>query len=210
MADWTLRSSVPFEALGWLLLVPFAAAVVVVARLVVGLDSFGTFAPVIVSLAFVATGVVAGVVMFALLVAAGSLLRAVLLRFRLQIVARMGILLVWIAVFMVVLAGLGTRWGGEAPARGHVFPMLILASIVENFSACQAEFGTGEALRLAANTVLLSAFCAWVALAAGLLYAVPVFPELLATALACEWLCGRWTGLRLLEYWRFRAMGLES
>jgi len=50
-----VRAQVPLSALTLILILPVIASLVVIARVVVGLETFGTFGPVIVSLAFITT-----------------------------------------------------------------------------------------------------------------------------------------------------------
>lgn len=205
VAGWVraVRAQVPLEALTLILVLPVIAALIVVARAVVGVETFGTFSPVIVSLAFLTTGLQWGAAIFAAIVGVGAVVRSLLQRVRLQLVARLAILIAIVAGTMAGLTVLGASFGIGALINVSIFPMVIMAGVIENFSTSQAEFGTREAIRLAVNTLVLSALCYLAIEMTGLQSVLLSFPELLLAAIAVDIGLGKWRGLRLLELVRF-------
>src|SRR5207249_6073537 len=99
MLAWAraVRAQVPLGALTLILILPIIASLVVVARVVIGLETFGMFGPVIVSLAFITTGLWWGTLIFVAIVGPGVALRLALQRLRLQAVARLAILIALVA-----------------------------------------------------------------------------------------------------------------
>ncbi len=202
---WMLavQSLVPLPALNLILVLPLIAFFLVIIRNVIGLDTFGTFSPMLLSLAFLTTGIGWGLVVFGIIVGLGSGLRLVLQRLRLHLVSRVAILIAVVAVSMVGLTVVGATLGIGALLHASVFPMVIMANTIENFTNTQLERGTGEALRLTRNTLLV-AICSYVGIEwTGLKPLVLTFPELLVGVIVVELLLGRWRGLRLVEYVRF-------
>jgi len=114
-----------------------------------------------------------------------------------------------IAVVSVSMAGLivlGATFGVGTLLHVSIFPMVIMANMIENFTNTQLERGTGEALRLTLSTLLV-ATCAYVGIEnTGLKPFVLAFPEILVVVIGIELLLGRWRGLRLIEYLRFYDM----
>jgi hypothetical protein len=111
-----------------------------------------------------------------------------------------------IAVVAGIMAGLtviGASFGIGALINVSIFPMVIMAGVIENFTSSQAEFGTREAIRLTINTLLISAVCYLVIETSGLQSMLLSFPELLLGAIAVDIGLGKWRGLRILEYLRF-------
>ncbi|GIW45750.1 MAG: hypothetical protein KatS3mg077_3032 [Candidatus Binatia bacterium] len=198
-----VTAQVPLQALTFILVLPLIAALVVVIRIVVGIETFGTFAPVIVSLAFLTTGLKWGLVIFTAIVGTGSLVRAALQKVRLQLVARLAILITVVAGIMAGLAVLGASFGIGALLNVSIFPMVIMSNMIEHFAASRAQFGTREAVRLTANTLGLAALCYAAVEWGGLQSLLLSFPELLVAAIAVDVLLGKWRGLRILEYKRF-------
>lgn len=200
-----VRAQVPLQALSLILVLPIIASIVVIARVVIGIDSFGTFAPVIVSLAFLTTGLLWGVVIFIVIVTCGAIVRMLLQRLRLQMVSRLAILIATVAGLMAGLTVAGASFGVGALINISIFPMIIMSSVIENFAISQLEFGTREAARLAFNTLLLACLCYLAIDLTGLQSLLLAFPELIAVAIGLNVALGKWRGLRLLEYLRFAA-----
>ena len=207
---WTLavQSQVPLPALNLILVLPLIAFFLVILRNVIGLETFGTFSPMLLALAFLTTGLIWGMVVFAIIVGLGTGLRLVLQGLRLHLVSRVAILIAVVAVSMVGLTVLGATLGVGALLHVSIFPMVIIANIIENFTNTQLERGTGEAFRLTFHTLLVATVSYVGIESTGLKPFVLAFPELLVVIIGVEVLLGRWRGLRLLEYVRFaRLMG---
>ena len=202
---WTLavRSQVPLPALSLILVLPLIAFFLVILRNVIGLETFGTFSPMLLALAFLTTGLIWGMVVFAIIVGLGTGLRLALQGLRLHLVSRVAILIAVVAVSMVGLTVLGATFGIGALLHVSIFPMVIMANIIENFTNTQLERGTGEALRLTFHTLVV-AMVSYIGIeSVGLKPIVLAFPELLTVVIGVEVVLGRWRGLRLLEYVRF-------
>jgi transglutaminase-like putative cysteine protease len=208
MQAWArvVRAQVPLGGLTLILILPIIASVVVVARIVVGLEAFGMFGPVIVALAFVTTGLWWGTVIFFAIVGLGVALRLLLQRLRLQAVARLAILITLVAAVMGGLTLLGATLGVGPLLNISIFPMIIMSNVIENFAASQVEFGTRQALRMTLTTFGLAVACYLLVDRAGLQGLVLAFPELLLATVVLDVVLGKWRGLRLLEYARFRAL----
>ncbi len=199
-----VRAQVPLGALTLILILPIIASLVVVARLVIGLETFGMFGPVIVSLAFITTGLRWGTVIFFAIVGLGVVLRTAVQRLRMQEVARLAILIALVAAVMGGLTFLGATLGIGPLLNISIFPMIIMSNVIENFAASQVEFGTRQAVQMTLTTLGLAIACYIVVDQAGLQSLVLTFPEILLGTVLFDVLLGKWRGIRLLEYVRFR------
>ncbi|HJY83548.1 MAG TPA: 7TM domain-containing protein [Candidatus Binatia bacterium] len=202
---WVLavQTQVPLPSLNLILVLPLIAFFLLIIRNVIGLETFGTFSPMLLSLAFLTTGLGWGLVVFLLIVVLGSGLRLSLQRLRLHLVSRIAILIAVVAVSMAGLTVLGATLGIGALLHASIFPMVIMANQIESFTNTQLERGTGEALRLTLSTLLV-ATCSYVGIEnTGLKPLVLTFPEILIGVIGIELLLGRWRGFRLVEYVRF-------
>jgi hypothetical protein len=198
-----VRAQVPLGALTLILILPIIASLVVVARIVVGVETFGMFGPVIVSLAFITTGLLWGTLIFTVIVGLGVALRTALQRLRLQAVSRLAILITLVAVVMGGLTLVGATLGIGPLLNISIFPMVIMSNVIENFAASQVEFGTRQAVRMTITTLVLSIVCYLAVDRLGLQSLVLAFPEMLILTVVFDVLLGKWRGLRLLEYARF-------
>ncbi|MGH7820604.1 MAG: 7TM domain-containing protein, partial [Candidatus Binatia bacterium] len=134
-----VRAQVPLQALNLILVLPVIAFVVVLCRNFIGIDTFGTFSPVIVSLAFLTTGLYWGVLIFIVIVGLGAALRTALQRLRLHLVARLAILIGLVSAVMTGLTVFGAYLGIGALLQVSLFPMVIMSNLIENFTASQVE-----------------------------------------------------------------------
>ncbi len=196
-------AQVPLQAINLILVLPVIACIVVLCRSVIGIETFGTFAPVIVSLAFLMTGLIWGLVIFCVIVGLGVVFRGALQWVRIQLIARLAVLIAMVSGTMACLTVAGAYFGIGALLNVSIFPMVIMSNVIENFTTTQVEAGTREAMRLTFNTLLVCATCYLAIELGGLQSIVLSFPELLILVVALEIVIGKWRGLRLLEYARF-------
>lgn len=189
-----------------LLMIPIGALIMVVMRNFIGIDTFGTFMPVLIALAFRETKLIWGVILFTLLVALGLSIRFLLERLRLLLVPRLSAVLIVVVLLMLLISLFGHRLGMETGLSVALFPMVIIAMTIERMSVIWEERGAPDALRAAFGSLVV-AVLAYVGMGLDWLeHAVFTFPELLLVVLALVLLAGRYTGYRLLEIRRFRAL----
>ncbi len=189
-----------------LLLVPIGAFIMVLVRNVLGFKTFGTFMPVLVALAFRETRLLAGVLLFSLVMAVGLGLRFLLERLRLLLAPRLAAVLILVVLVLATISVVGHRLGLETGLSVALFPLVILTMAIERMSIVWEERGAGEALQEGLGTLLVATL-AYLVMSLDLVqHLVFVFPELLLILLAATLLLGRYSGYRLLELVRFRAL----
>lgn len=191
------------------LLIPVGALLLVLMRNVVGVKTFGTFMPVLIALAFRETGLLWGICLFSVVVAMGLSVRFYLERLKLLLVPRLSAVLI---VVLISMAGLSVLTHGLGIHRGlsvALFPMVILTMTIERMSIVWEERGPGEALMSGLGSMLTAALAFLVMNIKLVEHLVFVFPELLLVLLAATLLLGRYTGYRLMDLYRFRALARE-
>jgi hypothetical protein len=191
---------------GVLLLIPIGALVVVLLRNVIGLQSFGTFMPVLIALAFRETRLLWGVVMFTSLVFFGLVFRFYLEHLRLLLVPRLSAVLIIVVMLMLAMSIISHQVGFETGLSLALFPMVILAMTIERMSVVWEERGSTEAIQEGIGSLVVAACCFAVMDLEIAKHLIFVFPELLLLVLAATLLLGRYTGYRLLELIRFREL----
>ncbi len=192
-----------------LLMVPIGAFIMLLLRNLVGVKTYGTFMPVLIALAFRETSLLAGVLLFAFVVSAGLLVRFYLERLRLLLVPRLTAILILVVLLMAGVSVLSNRLGIEVGLSVALFPMVIMAMTIERMSVAWDERGAGTALREGAGTLIVAALAYVVMSWPPLEHLVFVFPEVLLILFAMSLLLGRYSGYRLNELLRFRAMARE-
>jgi hypothetical protein len=192
-----------------MLLVPIGAFLLVILRNIVGIRTFGTFMPVLIALSFRETGLLAGIVLFIILVSFGLMIRFYLERLKLLVVPRLAAVLILVvgmmAVFSVVTHSLGIQRGLSIA----LFPMVILTMTIERMSILWEERGSGEALWAGLGSLVTAALAFLVMNIKYVEHMVFVFPELLLVVLAVTMLLGRYSGFRLMDIHRFKALATD-
>jgi hypothetical protein len=190
---------------GVLLMIPLGALVVVILRNVVGITTFGTFMPVLVALAFRETQVLAGVILFSLVVVLGLLFRFFMEDLRLLLVPRLASVLIIVVLLMAVISIVSHQLGLDMGLSIGLFPMVILTMTIERMSIVWEERGPTEAIQQGVGSLIVAAICYTVMEIDLLKHLFFVFPELLLWVLAITLLLGRYSGYRLLELVRFKS-----
>lgn len=193
-----------------LLMIPVGAFIMLLLRNLVGVKTFGTFMPVLIALAFRDTGIIAGMVLFALVIGTGLLLRFYMERLRLLLVPRLTAILILVVLLMALVSVLSNRLGIEVGLSVALFPMVIMAMTIERMSVAWEERGAGTAIREGLGTLIVAALAYLVMSWPPLEHLVFVFPEVLLILFSLTLLLGRYSGYRLMELVRFRALAREA
>jgi len=208
---WSL-SSLPLQTqrqVKLLLVIPLGALVVAIFRNIVGINTFGTFTPILMALAFRETKLFWGGLLFFFVIAIGCSARTILDRLKLLFIPRLSIILTLIIAVMIILISVGYHTGFEVISSISLFPMVILTMVIERFSITQMEAGTKTSLLLSLGTVIVACTGYLVISSEMAQLTIFFFPELLLTIFGTLILIGRYTGLRLTELWRFRPLKKE-
>lgn len=193
-----------------LLLIPFGILVIVLLRNFVGLTSFGTFAPVLIALAFRETELVKGLLLFILIVSLGLFFRFYLERLRLLLVPRLAAVVTIVVLLMTAISIISNQLGMDTGLSVSLFPMVIISMVIERMSVVWEERGAFTAIREGLGSLLMASL-AYLCMAIDLLaYWVAVFPEINLVVLGFIIALGRYTGFRLTELLRFRPLAVGA
>jgi hypothetical protein len=193
-----------------LLLVPVGAFIMLLLRNIVGIKTFGTFMPVLIALAFNWTGIVPGVILFATVISLGLLVRFYMERLKLLLVPRLTAVLIVVVMLMALVSVVSNRLGIEVGLNVALFPMIIMTMTIERVSVAWEERGAGYAISQALGSIVIAALAYLVMKEAHLQHLIFVFPELLLVLLALTLVLGRYSGYRLSELFRFRALARDT
>jgi hypothetical protein len=187
-----------------LLLLPIAALLICIFRNIIGLYSFGTFAPALIGLAFHDLHSLPGIVVFVSILLVGWLMRRLLDHYHLLQVPRVATMLTLIMSVLIVLIVLSNRYGATTTRYISLFPMVILTGMVERFWTLETEDSTAASFRTLLQTMFIAMVIALVLSRPFIVKHLFCFPETLGLVMACQLLIGRYTGYRLTELFRFR------
>jgi len=189
-----------------LLMVPLGALLLVILRNVIGVNTFGTFMPILMALAFRETQLMWGIVLFSLVVTLGLGVRFYLEHLKLLLVPRLAAILIIVVLLMAILSILSHKLGFERGLSVALFPMVILTMTIERMCIVWEERGAQESIQQGLGSLAVATL-AYVAMTLPYVeHLLFVFPELLLILLAGTLLLGRYSGFRLLELRRFKAL----
>ena len=205
LINFFVQQGVPLETVVLLLMLPVVVTLIAFFRQVVGIKAFGIYTPAIVTFAFLAVPQLRyGVVVFISVILVGMLMRFALKGLRILYLPRVAITLSIISFSILILLSLGGYMQRTGLASVSIFPILIMITIVEKFVATQIEKGNKAAIILAVETLVISLvgyyLASWPVLIKGLL----AFPWLILFTIPVNIFLGKWGGLRLTEYVRFK------
>lgn len=189
-----------------LLLVPLGALVVVFMRVIVGLKTSGTFMPILLSMAFIETHLVPGILMFILVVTMGLFVRSYLSHLNLLLVARISSVLIVVVAIMAFMAILSQKLGLSYATSITFFPIIILSWTIERMSILWEEEGAKEVFVQGSGSLTVSVLAYFAMTNSFLSFITFNFPEVLLAVLGIIILLGRYSGYRLSELYRFKSM----
>jgi hypothetical protein len=114
------------------------------------------------------------------------------------------IILTAVVVSMMFFSVAAVKLGLAHGAGISLFPMAILTLTTERFTQTILEDSWREAIKRVSITYVVSAACFIIISQKWLQVIIAAFPELLFINMAFNLIVGSWTGLRLMEYLRFR------
>jgi hypothetical protein len=190
----------------FLLLLPLAALVVCVYRNVIGLQSFGTFAPALLGLAFRDLHSLPGMLVFVSILLVGWIMRRVLDHYHLLQVPRRAFLLSLVVIVLIVVIVAANHQSPPVAATQYVslFPMVILTGMIERFWTLETEDSPASSFKTLVGTMLIAASIGLFLSMHAVVNHMFRFPETLGLIMAGQLLLGRYTGYKLSELLRFR------
>jgi hypothetical protein len=204
-----VSAGVPANTIVLLLLLPAVAAFISASRHLIGLRGFGIFMPAALSVALIATGPVLGVVIFVVMIVFSTAFRMITrkLKLKLQYLPRMAMVLWFVVIGVLGVIFLAPVIRQPDLANISIFPVLILVLLAEDFSRIQTGKSIRTAIDLTSETLILALLSYLLLTFEPLRYFALLNPEVfLLLVFVADFLVGKYTGLRLMEYWRFRKL----
>jgi len=199
-----VSQGVSIETIYLILALPFVATLIAAFRQLVGIKSFGIYTPLVLTFAFWAIGIKYGIAIFLVIFLTGTAVRYILRNFRLLYMPRMAIVLTVISLAILTLLAIGGYLNKSGLASTSILPILILITLIEKFISTQVEKGFRTAAFLSVETLIISIagfyFITWDVFRTMVLE----HPEYILLLFVFNIFLGKWTGIRLSEYLRFR------
>jgi hypothetical protein len=200
-----IANGMPANLIVILLIFPIIASLVAFSRHVIGLKGFGIYIPAVLSVAFVSTGILTGTVVFAAVLLTALIARPILKKLKLPMLPRTAMLLLCVSIAILALMLIGSIYNINLIFNISIFPLLIIILLTENFMESQLLSSQKEALEITFETLLMAVVCSLILGSESIQKFVILRPELTLFSVAIINLAiGKYTGLRILEYLRFK------
>lgn len=187
---------------------PLAAFLAVVVRVMIGVRTFGVFAPVLLAMAFVSSGLVGGLAVLALMLALGLVVAPALQLLRVPRVSRLAVLVALVSATLL-LTDRAVAVDGAQGSWAMAFPVIVTSVMLERFWTLWEQDGPRGAFSTAATSVLFAAGASELLRSMPLLwlsYRAPFAVVLVGAALSLA--AGCYRGLRVTELARFRSVAV--
>lgn len=205
----SVKSGVPANTIVLILLLPVISFVIAASRNIVGIRGFGIFMPAALSVVFVATGPILGIVLFVVIALVSTLVRMTLRKYKikLQYLPRMSLILWFVSVSILGILFLAPIIKRPELAKVSIFGVLILSLLVEDFIKVQLGKSVKTALNLTTETLVLALISYIFLTLRPLQEYVLLHPEMVLTfTFILNYLLGKYSGLRFMELVRFRKL----
>lgn len=209
---WNLLSSlvnamigrgVPGQTVILLLALPVIAMILTFLKQVVGITTFGLYTPSIIVLSFLVLGWPLGTMFLIFILIVSHMARELMSRWRLLYVPKMAVILTVVSVSLLILMGVSAYFGVTF-SRETIFILLIMSTLSESFLNLKTEQGWMSAILGVFETIVAALICVFIVQWDLFQSFILAYPELLLLTVVADVLLGRWTGLRIMEYFRFR------
>jgi hypothetical protein len=188
-----------------LIVLPLGVLLILILRNLGGLQTLGTFTPVLIALAFRETQLGFGIMLFTVITALGLSLRSYLEHLKLQMLPRLSVVLTFVVILIAVISLFSHKLGLERGLSVALFPMVILTMTIERLSITWEERGGGHAFKVAIGTMVAASLAYLLMSIPQVIYFMFTFPAVLLIMVGFMLAMGRYRGYRLTELFRFKA-----
>jgi hypothetical protein len=188
-----------------MVMIPIGVLVILILRNLGGLQTLGTFTPVLIALAFREMQLGYGIMFFTVITALGLSLRSYLEHLKLQMLPRLSVVLTFVVVLIATISLFSHKLGLERGLSVALFPMVILTMTIERLSITWEERGGSHAFKVAIGTLFAATLAHLLMSVQELNYFIFTFPAVLMIMVGFMLAMGRYRGYRLTELFRFKA-----
>src|SRR3989338_6837773 len=207
---YLLAAGVNLDIVYLLLVVPFIAFAIAFFRQVIGISTFGVYTPLLLSLSFILLGIYFGLAILLIVILVSYLLRNLIGQMNLLYIPRTSFLFSCIDLSFFLVIWFGLNFGSPVSISLAIFPMLMISTISEKFSSAQTEDGFHEAVKGVVQTIVVAIVSYYFVIWPSLANLIVGYPEVVFIPLFGSLLLGKFTGLRLMEFFRFRNLLKEN
>ena len=212
---------VPETSIILLLMLPLVATIIAFWRQIIGLRTFGIYAPILITFAFYNLGITPvginlwqglkyGLALALVVFLSASITHELTKKVRLHYLPKMSVLLsvVSLAVFAMLTVASYLNRGGFISV--DILPLLLMITVSEQMISMYIKKGRKAAYILTLGTLFISSITYILISWSWLQELMLERPYISILALLVNLVIGKWTGFRLKEYFRFKSIVAQS
>jgi alpha-L-glutamate ligase-like protein len=192
------------------LLLPLCSVLIAFLKNIVGLKTFGTFMPMLIAAVCVYTGLIIGLISFALILGFAFLGHFALERIHILKVPRLAAIMTLTSIVTLAF----TYYQGNNLAIGTgilaLFPAVIITFTADRINNMSSHHDIQGILKNSTGTLITIVLCYFILESSILQNAFILLPELFILIIASLIGIGKWTGIRLSELIRFRRVLIST
>ncbi len=208
-AYWVQKAialGIPANTIVLILLIPVIATLVAFVRVVIGLPSLEMLVPIVLSFAFVAVGITAGIIILSAVVLASFVSRTLLRHVPIMYFPKRSLSHLFLAIFVFGALTIAIILDIESIRNLSIFPVLILTLLGDSIVSVQLHKTVRETIVITSVTIGLGLLGFLFATSIAVRDLIIVWPELVLLTVPVNLALGRYFGLRLSEVMRFRSL----
>ena len=188
----------------WIILsLSLIATIVVISRQVIGLKTIGIYTPTLLAISLLMTGLAVGAIYFVVIFLVSILVRMLTRRIKIFYMPKLALLIITVSLTIFAMMSFAAYGNYMALINHSILPIVIMVMLSEKFLSIHFEFNKKQAWYVSFETILLSVLAYFIVSWQVLRLFILAYPELILLTIPLNFLLGKWTGLRLLEYNRF-------
>lgn len=197
---------IPANTILLILLTPVLATIVVFTRVILGFKTLELLVPIALSFAFVAVGVVVGLIILAAVLLASYVSRVILKELSITILPKRALSMTLLALFVFAALTATASFDLASVQNLSIFPILILTLLGDSIVSVQLHKSFSETVIVTVVTFALGLIGFFIATSQMVLDNIILYPELVLLTIPINIAIGRYFGLRLTEYFRFERL----
>lgn len=200
----------------FLLTLPIVITVLGIARYIIGVKSLGIYAPIVLSFLFFQFGTIGkdqvdilqgfkyGLFLTLIIFVSCFLFYKLIQKSSLHYYSKLSMVVTGISMVLLSILVLLDTINREGLLRINIFSLVLIATISELYLNLFAFKGTREAFIRSAETIILASVCFIIISLKPLQDFLIAYPWVIILNFPINYFVGRFAGLRLTEYYRFR------
>ena len=212
-----IDKGIPEQSILLLLLIPIVAMIISFWRQIIGLSSFGIYAPIVMTFAFYQLGLTSegsnliqgvkyGLALSLVVFLFATFAHEITKKFKLHYLPKMSIVLSIVALGVFFLLVFGALLGRKGFTGIDTLPLLLLITISEQMISIYTKKGKKTAYLLSFSTLAFSCLTyiliSWESFQDFILR----YPYVSILTILATFIIGQWKGFRIKEYFRFKSL----